>query len=352
MISQQRIAGSLLLAGCLVAGCAQRSSTTLIRPTTLSSDESCRIVSSDLADQVLAMDPDHISEADLRVLRTMFPAPRIIAINGSLPLVTLDSLARFFIVMGYPEEKIADPLSGTLSYSSYRESAILAGMVAWHYEKDGVMPILIGHSQGGMLVVKVLHELSGSFGSDLQVWDPYADRSEGRSMIIDPVSGNERPVIGLKAGFGSAIATGKVMRLILGQWDMLRRLRQIPDSVVEFTGYHLSHDLISGTLFGVSKGDWYQPIGSAHVRNIILPAGTGHLEAVRIETSEMDQDTRQWISMYQPVQDSQQPVPEKGGGSLLYAADIWHRIKAVWCREVQDWIIGRRSVCEVKKSGR
>jgi hypothetical protein len=66
----------------------------------------------------------------------------------------------------------------------------------------------------------------------------------------------------------------------------------------------------------------------------------------------MDQETRQWISLYQPVQDSQQPLPEKGGGSFLYAADIWHQIKAAWCREVQDWIIGRRRVCEVNVSGR
>lgn len=321
-------------------------------PTAHTNDEICPIVSSDLAGQVLAMNPAHVNEADLLILRTAFPVPRIIAINGSLPLVTLDSLARFFTAMGYPEEKIADPLSGALSYSSYRNSAILAGMIAWYYERDGVMPILIGHSQGGMLVVKVLHEFSGSFETELQVWDPYADRSEGRSTIIDPVNGHERPVIGLTAGFASAIATGKVMRLILGQWDMLRRLRYIPDSVAEFTGYHLPHDPISGTLFGVGKDDWYQPIGSAHVRNIILPSGTGHLEAVRAEPSGMNQDVRQWISTYQPDQDNQQPLSEKEGGSILYTADIWHQIKAAWCREAQDWIIGKRRVCEVNVSGR
>jgi hypothetical protein len=347
VISGQQIAGSLLLTGCLVAGCIQRSSAAVIRPTALINNETCPIASSDLANQVLAMDLDHISQADLLILRTTFPVPRIIAINGWIPLVTLDSLVRFFTVMGYPEEQIADPLSGALSYSSHRNSAILAGMVAWYYERDGVMPILIGHSQGGMLVVKVFQELSGSFETEVQVWNPYADRSEGRSTIIDPVNGHERPVIGLKAGFASAIGTGKVMRLILGQWDMLRRLRQIPDSVMEFTGYHIPHDFLSGTLFGVGTGDWYQPMGAAHVRNVILPSGTGHLEAVRIETSGMNQDVRQWISAYQPGQDNQQPLPEKGGGSILYAADIWHQIKASWCREVQNWITGSRRVCEV-----
>lgn len=323
-----------------------------IRPTVLSSNDSCARAASDRADHVLAMHPDHMTEADLLVLRTTFPVPRIIAINGSLPLVTMDSLAGFFMEMGYPEEKIRNPMSQTLSYSSYIDSAKMAGMIGWYYEKDGVMPILIGHSQGGMLVVKVLHELSGAFQPEVQVWDPYTDQAEARTTIIDPVSGQERPVIGLKAGFGSAIATGKLMRLLLGQWDMLRRLRQIPDSVTEFTGYHLPHDPISGTLFGVGKGDLYQPIGSALVRNITLPGATGHLEAVRAEPLNMDGDMRRWISMYKPGQDLLYPLPEGGGGSLLYKADIWHRIRAAWCREVQDWIINRRRVCEVKSSGR
>lgn len=325
---------------------------TVIRPTVLSSDNSCTLVASDSAGRVLAMDPDHITEADLLILRTTFPVPRIIALNGSIPLVSMDSLAGFFTGMGYPEEKIRKPMSGDLSYSSYIDSAKLAGIVAWYYEKDGVMPILIGHSQGGMLVVRVLHELSGAFQPEVQVWDPYADEAEPRTTIIDPLNGRKRPVVGLKVGFGSAIGTGKVMRLLLGQWDMLRRLRQIPDSVAEFRGYHLPHDPISGTLFGVGKGDLYQPIGSAIVRNITLPEGTGHLEAVRTESLTMDQEIRQWINTYTPDQDFPQPYAEKGGGSLLYAVDIWHSIKAAWCREVKDLIIGRKEICEVSTHGR
>lgn len=321
-------------------------------PTLPGIDETCAIVASDPAAQVLAMNPEQITEADLLVLRNGFPAPRIFAINGSLPLVTMDSLAGFFSEMGYPEEKIRNPLNRDLSYSSYLDSTKVAGMVAWHYEKDGVMPILIGHSQGGMLVVRVLHELSGAFQPEVQVWDPYADQAEERTTIMDPVSSRERPVVGLKAGFASAIATGKVMRLILGQWGMLRRLRQIPDSVEEFTGYHLPHDPISGTLFGVGKGDLYQPVGAAIVRNITLPDGTGHLEAVRAEPLKMDQKICQWISTYEPGQALPQPLFEKGGGNLLYAANIWHRIKAAWCREVQGWIIGKRRTCGVNSSGR
>ena len=342
----------LLLTTLLVTGCANRSGATAVGPTVLSEDVVCSSVSSDHAAHVLAMNPDLLAEADLMILRNFFPVPRIIAINGSLPVVSMDSFAGFLTAMGYPEEKIRNPLNGARSYSSYLDSARLAGMVAWYYEKDGVMPILIGHSQGGMLVVRLLYELSGDFRRDVEVWDPYADRAEGRTTIIDPINGHERPVIGLKAGLASAIATGKVMRLLLGQWDMLRRLRQIPDSVAEFTGYHLPHDPISGTIFGVGNGDWYRPAGSAFVRNVVLPDDTGHLTVILAEPLAQDRGARQWIAAYDPDRDMSMPLLAKGSGSPLFAADIWHRIKAAWCREVQDWIISKRRVCEAVSSGR
>ena len=352
MICISRLAGSLLLAGCLVAACTQRNSMTAVRPTMMSSDMTCALAASEIADRVLAMHPEHLAGSDLQLLSSSFPVPRIILINGSFPLVSMDSLARLFIEMGYPEEKIRDPLSGNLSYSSYLDSAKLAGMVSWYYEKDGVMPLLIGHSQGGMLVIKVLHQLAGSFENSLQVWDPYTDRAELRTTIIDPVSGIERPVVGLKVGLGSAIATGKVMRLLFGQWDMLGRLRQIPDTVAEFSGYHLAHDPVSGTLFGIGRNDMYHPLGSAFVRNIILPEGTGHLGAVRVASLQADKDMNRWINAYRPDHDLRSVSAGKGSGSHLYAADIWHRIKAAWCREVKDWITGRQQHCGVRSHAR
>lgn len=343
---------SLILVTFLVTGCANRDGTTVGRPTVLSEDVVCSIVSSDRALRVLAMNPDLITEADLMILRNIFPVPRIIAINGSLPVVSMDSFAGFLAAMGYPEEKIRNPLNGARFYSSYLDSAKLAGVVAWYYEKDGVMPILIGYSQGGMLVVRLLHELSGAFHRDVEVWDPYADRGEARTTIIDPISGHEQPVIGLKAGFASAIATGKVMRLLLGQWDMLRRLRQIPDAVVEFTGYHLPNDLISGTIFGVGRDDWYRSAGSAVVRNIVLPDAKGHFAVILAEPLAQDLESRPWIATYDPAGDMSMPLIAKGDGSPLLAADIWHRIKATWCREVQNWIIGKRRGCGAMNNGR
>ncbi len=59
--------------------------------------------------------------------------------------------AEFLIAMGYPAERLRNPRDGRLSYSSFGDSRRLAGSIAWHYEREGLMPMIIGHSQGGML---------------------------------------------------------------------------------------------------------------------------------------------------------------------------------------------------------
>ncbi|UCD34277.1 MAG: hypothetical protein JSU90_08215, partial [Nitrospiraceae bacterium] len=194
--------------------------------------------------RILQLDPLHITEQDVQELLSHFPAPRIIALNGSVPLVSMDSFSRFLIAMGYPGDRIRSLRNNKLSYSSYVSSRKLAGMIAWHYEHEGMMPFLIGHSQGGMVVVKVLHELAGSFRDSLAVYDPLRGEWEERNFITDPATGMERPVLGLKIPFASAIATGKFMRVLLGQWSMISRLRKIPDTVEEFAGFSLQYDFI------------------------------------------------------------------------------------------------------------
>ena len=101
-----------------------------------------------------------------------------------------------------------------------------------------------------MLAIKVLYELTGSFHAG----DPgveSADRQpEQRTTIVDPLTGLERPVVGLKVPYVAALATGKLPRLLLGQWTMMGKLRAIPDTVEEFTGFSIEWDMIAGTLPG------------------------------------------------------------------------------------------------------
>src|SRR5438128_2084141 len=100
-----------------------------------------------VAKRLLALDPERISAADVRDVLARAPAPRIINVQGSFALVTMQPFAEFLIAMGYPEAKLRDPADGKLSWSSFGDSAELAGAIAWYYENEGMMPMLIGHSQ-------------------------------------------------------------------------------------------------------------------------------------------------------------------------------------------------------------
>jgi hypothetical protein len=326
---------SLLLCslfGCLHMGKAPRSPIVAHLP-----------LSPSLAQQVLSLDPESLSERDVAEVLSRCPAPRILALDGSLPIISMESFAKFLIRMGYPEERVRNSSTGSYSYSSYRNSKKMAGVIAWYYEKEGMRPMLVGQSQGGMLSIKILHEFAGTFREKIPVWNPYTDQPEDRHTIVDPLTGEERPVVGLRLSYASAIATGKLMRVLLGQWDMLSQVRRIPDSVEEFTGFHIPYDPISGTLFGISQRDHYVPTGSAVVRNVVLPPGSSHLTVPLMEELARDRETRGWIDRYTP---SSLPSPVeiefyKDKKNMVLAADLWYSIRKHWCIEVKRWILRR-----------
>ena len=105
-----------------------------------------------------------VSARDVAEVLSKAPAPRIMLVHGGVYPVHLAmvSFGTFLAELGYPEAKIRDPGNGDWSYSPYTTTARLAGIAAWHYEQDGLRPMIIGHSQGGLYVVKVLKELAGT----------------------------------------------------------------------------------------------------------------------------------------------------------------------------------------------
>jgi hypothetical protein len=329
----RRMIAVLFLFLILLEGCAHR------QQALQSPFEASPSLAPDLSQRVLSLDPDSISEKDVAEILSKCPAPRILILEGSIPIVSMESFTRFLIRMGYPEDRVRNPLNGSLTYSSHQDSREMAGMIAWFYEREGMRPMPIGYSGGGMLSVKVLHELAGTFHEEIPVWNPVSREAEERSAIIDPLTGVERPIIGLKIGFASAIATGKTMRYLLGQWNMVPLLRKVPDSVEAFTGFHIKNDLISGTLLGVGDGDRYQATGSAAVRNVILPAECSHLGLPATEDLAENRQAREWIDRYVPSDgESQSPFPEVSG-NIIFAADLWYSIKKHWCLELKRWIL-------------
>jgi len=280
-----------------------------------------------------ALDCEQLASPEaMQVLATM-PAPRVIGVNGSVPIVTMESFARFLQGMGYPEASLRDPRDGAMSMSSYGSSTTLAGIVAWYYEQSGMRPILVGHSRGGMLVVRTLHELDGAFAEAIAVHDPVADVALPRTTIIDPYSRVSRPVVGLQVAFAAAIATGTWPRLLQGQWSMLSRLRRIPDTTEEFTGFTIAWDPIAGN---AGEAEVYAATGRARVRNVLLPAATSHIGAPLVEHLAADPATRAAIVAWRPG-DGMAALP---GGTiddrnLSQAADLWFSIRRHWCIEAQ-----------------
>jgi hypothetical protein len=291
-------------------------------------------------DRILALAPEHISATEVRAVLARAPAPRIIALQGSVAVVTMAPFAEFLIAMGYPEARVRNPRDGALSYTSFVDSRELAGAVAWYYESEGMAPMLIGHSQGGMMAVRVLHELAGDFEHPLTVFNPLRGEGETRASVVDPLDGNERAVIGLKVPYAAAIATGTLPRILLGQWDMLSRLHEIPDTVDEFAGYSLEWDLIAGN-FG--RAEPYRPVGSAQVRNVLLPPAASHIRLPLAKELALDPRTRAWIDEYSPAHVPPMPIaPDVDLSNLMHSADIWYSVKKHWCLEAQRLIRGLR----------
>lgn len=278
-----------------------------------------------------SLDCDSLSARDIRDVLAAAPAPRIIAISGSFNAVSMDPFARFLFAMGYPAERIRNPADGAWSYASSESSARLAGMIAWHYERDAMVPVLIGYSGGGMLAVRTLHELAGTFASRIAVVDALTGETLPRYTITDPASGRERPVVGLRIPYACALATGLLPRFILGQWTMLGKLHDIPDTVDEFTGFVIEWDPIAGTFPGATP---YAATGTARVRNVTLPATYGHVDLPRTEHLAANPVTRAWIDAYRP--EAPAPLPAAvDATNLQHAADIWHSVATHWCREAK-----------------
>ena len=302
-----------------------------------------------LEERILALDPDHITAADVRDTLGKAPAPRIVLIHGGIYPVYLamSSFAQFLVGMGYPERELRRPdnvLDSFYSYSPYQDSRELAGLIAWYYERDGMRPMIIGHSQGGVQAVKVLDELAGIFGEDIDVWNPVTDQSEHRTTIVDPLTGQRRPVVGLTVCYVSAVGAGGAALLLPNQWSMVHRLHTIPDTVDDFTGFSISGDLVALTFAGAKGAAEYHANGKAKVRNVFLPAQYNHVVMPATRDLAQREAMRAWLDAYVPGKPGQaETMPAGANDGALWAADVWYSIKKHWCLELQRLIRTRRA---------
>jgi len=240
--------------------------------------------------------------------------------------------------MGYPETRLRDPSDQAYSQSPYGSSRRLAGEVAWYYEHDGLRPMLIGQSLGGMQAIKVLYELQGAFSEKLAVWNPYTDREEDRDAIVDPLTGSERTVVGLSVSFVSAVGAGGTAFMVPNQWAMLNRLRIIPDTVDEFVGFSIPGDMVALN-FPDTQGSRYERNDAATVRNVMLPPGYDHITVPITHSLTRNALTRARINAYTPDPTGEPRQPDwLRGGNAVWAAEVWFAIKKHWCLEAQQYV--------------
>jgi hypothetical protein len=304
----------------------------------------------DIEKKILALDPEHITEKEIKEVLSHAPAPRIIKIHGGVyPVLLMTSLMKsfseFLISMGYPDMSIRNPADGKYSYSCYFGSEKLAGLIAWYYEREGMRPMIVGHSQGGIQAVKILHELAGSFNSEVSVWNPITEEKEERTAIIDPLTGIVQPVVGMKLPYVTAVGAGGLTRLIINQWSMAGKLRIIPDSVEEFTGFYKGMDVLGGDYLGFGPMNKFAANGKARVRNVQLPILYSHVTVPETRHLAESQEIRDWINSYTPTEEPELTVKfESPSQNILWAADVWHSIKKHWVLELQRLIRAKQKL--------
>jgi hypothetical protein len=330
-----------------VAGCATRpAGQGELPPAQLRQQAVLRSIAIDpaLEARILALDPARISDEEVRTVLAAGPTPRVMNMHGGIYPVHLvmESFARFLIGMGYPEQRIRHPGDGRLSHSPYEPSDRLAGAMAWYYEQEAMMPLVVGHSQGGIQAVKTLYELAGAFGPEVRVWNPLTDAPEGRTTIIDPFTGLERPVVGLRVSYVSVVGAGGAALLLPNQWTMAGRLRTIPDTVGEFTGYALGVDMFAWDFSGAASD--YRSNGTARVRNVRLPASYSHVTVAATAHLAEDETMRNWLNAYHPGELNGVPVGSASSENALWAADVWFHIKKHWALEAQRVVRAKRAL--------
>jgi hypothetical protein len=308
-----------------------------------------------MEDRILALDPENITASDVRDTLSKAPAPRIVMIHGGVfPVhLAMTSFGQFLIGMGYPAERVRVPgTTDEWSHNPYLPSDRLAGLIAWSYEQEGMRPMLIGHSQGGIQVVKVLNDLAGTYAPQVNVWNPLTGGAEPRTTIVDPYTGRERPVVGTQVSFASAVGAGGPSFIFPNNWDVIGRLRDIPDTAAQFNGYFIGIDW-----FVVNIGDpassRFRPLGKTYVRNVTLPAGYLHVTVPVTGHLPQNPDFKAFIDAYRPTTEKpdESKMPGTYADNVYYAADNWHAIKKHWALELQQLIRARRASTASLKPG-
>ena len=116
------------------------------------------------------------------------------------------------------------------------------------------------------------------------------------------------------------------------------KLRDVPDSVEDFTGFCKGKDLLGGDFLGYGPANYFHAMKSASVRNVRLPSSYRHGSIPDTKHLLESQQVKDWINRYHPADkwlDTPQPDAKLAPDHILWAADVWYSIKKHWVLELQ-----------------
>ena len=130
---------------------------------------------------------------------------------------------------------------------------------------------------------------------------------------------------------------------------MTGRLRTIPDTVEEFTGFVIGLDLLGGDLLGFGSVNTYVANGKARVRTVRLPLGYNHVTVPVTAHLVESEEVKTWINEYVPSDEPELDVKLEGNTShILWAADVWYSVKKHWVLELQRLITAKRMMIHAR----
>jgi hypothetical protein len=206
-------------------------------------------------------------------------------------------------------------------------------------------PMMLGHSLGGIQVVKVLYNLADVSSNKPALWNPLTAKAEARHEITDPLTGKACSLASCQVSYASAVGAGGMARTLPYQWEMKSKLRNIPDTVEEFTGFYIGMDFWGGDFLGYGSANLFHPSGKARVRNVRLPTSYSHATVPDTKVILTSQTMKDWVSNYTPTNTPSLKAQDfKSNTHILWAADVWYSIKKHWVLELQRRIRARRDL--------
>jgi hypothetical protein len=144
--------------------------------------------------------------------------------------------------------------------------------------------------------------------------------------------------------YASAVGAGGLALVLPNQWGMVHRLRSVPDTVDDFTGFSINNDIIAFSFVGARGASEFHANGKAKVRNVFLPASYNHVVMPATRHLAASEPMRDWLDAYVPDRPGQaEAVPPGDNSGALWAGDVWYSVKKHWCLEAQQLIRARRA---------